>query len=105
MFIIALLKKQLFCYKENYFLLMINIIEQHLPEIQQLMREYGVQRAYAFGSVLRNNMNADSDIDFIIRLPDNMDYETYANNYFKLATALEILLKKKGRPGSRRNTL
>lgn len=74
---------------------MTNIIEQYLPEIQQLMRKYGVQRAYAFGSVLKNNMNADSDIDFIISLPDNMDYETYANNYFNLATALEILLKKR----------
>ncbi len=30
---------------------MTNIIEQHLPEIQQLMRDHGGQRAYAFGSV------------------------------------------------------
>ena len=73
---------------------MANIIEQHLPEIQQLMRGYGVQRAYAFGSVLKNTMIADSDIDFVISLPDDMDYETYANNYFNLATALEALLKK-----------
>ena len=74
---------------------MANIIEQHLPEIQQLMRKYGVQRAYAFGSVVKNKMSANSDIDFLISLPERMDYETYANNYFNLANALEILLKKR----------
>ena len=73
---------------------MANIIEEQLPKIQQLMRGYGVQKAYAFGSVVKNTMNADSDIDFVISLADDMDYETYANNYFSLATALEVLLKK-----------
>ena len=73
---------------------MANIIEEHLLKIQQLMRGYGVQKAYAFGSVVKNTMNADSDIDFVISLADDMDYETYANNYFSLATALEVLLKK-----------
>jgi predicted nucleotidyltransferase len=74
---------------------MTNIIEQHLPEIQQLMREYGVQKAFAFGSALKNNMTADSDIDFLISMPEDMHYETYANNYFNLAKALETLLKKR----------
>lgn len=74
---------------------MTNIIEQHLPEIQQLMRKYGVERAYAFGSVVKDNMSANSDVDFLISLPESMDYETYSNNYFNLANALEILLKKR----------
>jgi predicted nucleotidyltransferase len=39
-------------------------------------------------------MREDSDIDFIISFPENMDYETYANNYFALAHALENLLQK-----------
>jgi predicted nucleotidyltransferase len=40
-------------------------------------------------------MNAESDVDFLIRLPKAWNYETYANNYFSLANALEGLLKKR----------
>jgi len=58
------------------------------------MKHYGVQRAYAFGSAVKNTMHETSDVDFIISFPDDMDYETYANNYFALAHALEELLKK-----------
>lgn len=73
---------------------MQNIIQQYLPQIQQLMRHYGVERAYAFGSAVKNTMHEESDVDFIISFPENMDYVTYANNYFALADALEGLLKK-----------
>lgn len=73
---------------------MQNIIQQYLPQIQQLMRQYGVQRAYAFGSAVKNIMHRESDVDFIIGFPDDMDYVTYANNYFALEEALETLLKK-----------
>lgn len=58
------------------------------------MQHYGVQHAYAFGSAVKNTMHEGSDVDFIIRFPDDMDYETYANNYFALAHALEKLLNK-----------
>ncbi len=73
---------------------MQNIIQQYLPEIKQLMQHYGVERAYAFGSAVKNTMHETSDVDFIIHFPSDMDYETYANNYFALAHALENLLKK-----------
>jgi predicted nucleotidyltransferase len=53
-----------------------------------------VQRAYAFDSSVKNSMHETSDVDFIISFPDDMDYETYAKNYFALAHALEDLLKK-----------
>ena len=74
---------------------MQNIVQQYLPQIKQLMKHYGVQRAYAFGSAVKNTMHETSDVDFIISFSDDMDYETYANNYFALAHALEELLKKK----------
>jgi predicted nucleotidyltransferase len=73
---------------------MQNIVQQYLPQIKELMHRYGVQRAYAFGSAVKNSMNETSDVDFIISFPDDMDYETYANNYFALAHALEELLQK-----------
>ena len=70
------------------------LLQQHLLQIQQLMSQYGVQKAYAFGSAVKGTMTANSDIDFIIRFPDNMDYETYYNNYVGLMHSLEGLLKR-----------
>lgn len=74
---------------------MEKIIEQHLPEIKQLLNQYGVERAYLFGSAAKGTMQPDSDVDFIIRFPKDMHYTTYADNYFALADALEMLLNKK----------
>lgn len=70
-------------------------IEQQLPKIKQLMRQYGVEHAYLFGSAAKGTMTENSDIDFIIRFPADMHYTTYADNYFALADALESLLNKK----------
>ena len=39
-------------------------------------------------------MHENSDVDFIIKFPDDMHYTTYSDNYFALADALEVLLKK-----------
>jgi len=71
-----------------------NIIHQHLPQIQQVMRQHGVQKAYAFGSAVKGNMRANSDVDFVILFPQNIDVETYADNYFSLIDALENLLHR-----------
>lgn len=75
--------------------IMENIIEQNMLQIQKLMQRYGVLKAYAFGSAVKNTMTAESDVDFIISFPTDMHYENYANNYFGLANALEDLLKKR----------
>jgi predicted nucleotidyltransferase len=71
-----------------------NIVQQNLLQIQALMKKYGVEKAYAFGSAVKGTMREDSDVDFIIRFPDDMDYVTYADNYFELADSLEKLLKR-----------
>ncbi len=73
---------------------MPNIIEDNLQQIQQLMRDYGVEHAYAFGSAVKGTMHENSDVDFIIRFPENMHFKTYSDNYFGLAHALEDLLKR-----------
>ena len=74
---------------------MDKIIEEHLPEIKQLLNKFGVERAYIFGSAAKGTMKHDSDVDFIIRFPENMHYTVYSDNYFALADALENLLQKK----------
>ncbi len=72
-----------------------NIIYQHLPQIQRLMQKYGVKKAYAFGSAVKGNMRIDSDVDFLISFPANVEVEQYTNNYFSLIDELEVLLGRK----------
>ncbi len=74
---------------------MERIVEQHLPQIKALLQQYAVERAYLFGSAASGTMKENSDVDFIIKFPDDMHYTTYADNYFALADALEALLNKK----------
>lgn len=71
-----------------------NIVQTNLQEIKSIMLSYGVEKAYAFGSAVNGNMQADSDVDFVIKFPIDMDYTTYGNNYFNLLYALQDLLKK-----------
>ncbi len=70
------------------------IIEKHLPEIQKLMRFYGVEQAHVFGSAATGKMHSGSDVDFLIRFLPSLDLETYGNYYFKLLYALQELLQK-----------
>lgn len=73
---------------------MAAFIEQYLPQIRQLMQQYGIQQAYAFGSAVKGTMTTDSDVDFLFRFPPDMDHETYYTNYVSLMHALEDLLKR-----------
>ena len=70
------------------------IVAHKLAEIKQLMNQYGVERAYLFGSAATGTMNDKSDVDFIIKFPDDMHYVAYADNYFALAEKLEALLQR-----------
>lgn len=54
-----------------------------------------MEQAFLFGSAARDNMNENSDIDFIIRFPATLPPAAYADNYFAVAEALETLLQKR----------
>ena len=69
-------------------------VEQYLPQIRNLFKKYGVERAYLFGSAAKNTTHQSSDVDFIISFLPDMDYETYGSNYFNLLYALQDLLHK-----------
>jgi uncharacterized protein len=68
-------------------------IENKLPQIKNLFSKYGAKRAFLFGSAATNKFNKNSDVDFLYSFPDDLDYETYANNYFSLLDELQELLK------------
>jgi uncharacterized protein len=69
-------------------------IEKKLPQIKQLFSKYGVKKAFLFGSAATNKFHKNSDVDFLYSFSEDLDYETYANNYFSLLTELQDLLKK-----------
>src|SRR6267378_2969492 len=69
-------------------------IQKHLPQIRNLFQQHFVQQAFLFGSAAKGNMQADSDVDFLVCFEPGLDYETYANNYFNLLHALQKLLNK-----------
>jgi predicted nucleotidyltransferase len=73
---------------------MDSTLQQHLPQIQQLMRQFGVEQAYVFGSATQNALAPGSDVDFLIRFPASLDYETYYRNYVGLLHSLEALLQR-----------
>ena len=62
-------------------------------DIARLCKIHRVKSLYVFGSVLKDNFNKDSDIDFIVDFA-NIDIEDYVDNYFDFKFALEDILKR-----------
>jgi uncharacterized protein len=73
---------------------MIQVVEKNLPKIKSLFSKYGVTSAYLFGSATTDKFSKESDIDILFSFKEDLDYESYSNNYFSLLTELEIILKK-----------
>lgn len=69
-------------------------IENKLPQIKNLFSKYGAKKVFLFGSAATNKFHKNSDVDFLYTFSEDLDYETYANNYFCLLTELQDLLKK-----------
>jgi predicted nucleotidyltransferase len=73
---------------------MNNLLQENLINIQNLLRSHKVEKAFVFGSMANNTATSKSDVDFLVSFNENLDYETYADNYFNLLDALRNLLKK-----------
>lgn len=68
-------------------------LDKYLVDIRILCNKYKVKSLYAFGSVLTDNYNRESDIDFLVDF-DGVDLKLYADNYFNLKFSLESILKR-----------
>ena len=71
----------------------MNIIDQYIDDIRKLCAHHSVKRLYAFGSVLTDKFNKNSDIDLIVDF-EPVDVSGYADNYFNLKFSLEDMLKR-----------
>lgn len=74
---------------------MNSVVQQNMALIREIFIQHGVKNSYLFGSATNKDFNENSDIDFIFNFSENIDYETYANNYFSLIEKLENLLGRK----------
>ena len=74
---------------------MIDLIEQHRPEVAALCNRYGVQSLEVFGSAANGAFDpARSDIDFLVEF-DQDHAGSLFHRYFGLQEALEQLFGRK----------
>ena len=72
----------------------MNQLSAYTTHIHKLCSTYGVRHLYAFGSVLTDKFNSESDIDLMVDfLPINS--AEYADNYYELKFSLENILNRK----------
>ncbi len=72
----------------------MKLLHQHSEQIAVLCKKYHVVELAAFGSIVRNQLADESDIDLLARFGE-VTLEEYSDNYFNLCDALEDLLKRK----------
>lgn len=71
----------------------MNLLNQHIDQIKELCKSHKVQSLYAFGSVLTDKFDDDSDVDLIVKF-GQVQLLDYADNYFDLKFSLEDTLKR-----------
>ncbi len=71
----------------------MNILQSHTEQIKNLCRHHSIEKLYAFGSAVKGNFSAGSDIDLVVRFKE-MPVEDYADNYFEFLFSLEKLFKR-----------
>ena len=71
----------------------MNRLETYAPDIIKLCESHKVKSLYAFGSVLTDAFDKESDIDLIVDF-SNMEVEDYADNYFDFKFFLKDILKR-----------
>lgn len=68
--------------------------QKELPQIIQLFKKHKIKNAFAFGSVVTDNFNLNSDVDLIINFQDNLDPVTAGEHWWNLHDELRELLHR-----------
>jgi predicted nucleotidyltransferase len=72
----------------------MKFFEGKRQSLEQLCSENKVRSLFAFGSVVRDELTTDSDIDLLVDIESTDPFE-YTDNYFKLLEQLELLQEEK----------
>ena len=68
---------------------MNTIIKNNLNTLEKLCKKNKVEKLYVFGSVLTENFNINSDLDFIVSFENTIHELDYADVYFDFLFSLE----------------
>lgn len=71
----------------------MSILSRYSEVINNICERHKVKKLYAFGSVLTDRFNDESDIDLIVDF-EPIDVEQYADNYFDLKFSLQDIFKR-----------
>lgn len=72
----------------------MELINKHRKELDLACSTFEVDELFAFGSILSDKFDLQSDIDFIVSIFSD-DPIKYAENYFELKFELERIFKRK----------
>lgn len=71
----------------------MNFIDLHKNDLISACDKYHVNKLYAFGSVIGDQFNKDSDVDLLVDF-ENIPVSDYFDNYFRLKDELEKIFNK-----------
>lgn len=71
----------------------MTILDKHIDDITKLCSAHKVKQLFAFGSVLTEDFNKDSDIDLIVDF-EPIDVSLYADNYYDFKFSLQDILDR-----------
>lgn len=71
----------------------MNLIERKIDDVISLCKVHKVSKLFAFGSVLEDTFNNESDIDLIVDFKQ-VPIDEYADNYFNLKFELESIFNR-----------
>ena len=69
-------------------------VNEHIHQIKELCDLNSVKSLFAFGSVVKNKLTPESDIDLVVDI-DDTDPLSYSDKYFNLKFSLEKLFNRK----------
>jgi uncharacterized protein len=73
--------------------MIVTLLDTHIGDIRRLCSNHKVKQLYAFGSVLTNKFNNESDVDLVVDF-DPIDISLYADNYFDFKFSLQKILNR-----------
>jgi predicted nucleotidyltransferase len=72
---------------------MMIILDSYKTQLADLCMQYHVNKLFAFGSVLSDKFNEQSDVDLIVDFND-IPVEDYADNYFDFKFSLQNIFNR-----------
>ncbi|MDR1729796.1 MAG: nucleotidyltransferase domain-containing protein [Prevotellaceae bacterium] len=70
------------------------IISKNIDKVRQICRQHHILSLFAFGSVLTEKFNDDSDIDLLVSF-EPLEFGEYADNYFQAAESFEKIFNRR----------